>query len=143
MMPPSTRAIRLFLLLEGVSFLVAGLIHFGVLVEGYQHRAAAVAETSIAVVLLVGWGLTWVWPGQSRAIGLATQAFALLGTLVGLFTIAIGVGPRTLPDVTYHVAIVAVLVWGLTTAARTPARPAGAAPTPSTLSTPSTQGRTL
>jgi hypothetical protein len=45
--------------------------------------------------------------------GLIGQAFALVGTLVGLFTIAIGVGPRTAPDVTYHVIILVVLAWGL------------------------------
>jgi hypothetical protein len=39
-------------------------------------------------------------------------------TLVGLFTIAIGVGPRTIPDVAYHVGIVVVLIWGLSVAAR-------------------------
>ena len=41
------------------------------------------------------------------------QGFALLSTLIGVFTIAVGVGPRTAPDVAYHIAIVAVLIWGL------------------------------
>jgi len=44
----------------------------------------------------------------------------LLGTLVGIFTIAIGVGPRTVPDIVYHVTIVIVLVSGLVVAARRP-----------------------
>jgi hypothetical protein len=39
-----------------------------------------------------------------------------------LFTIAVGVGPRTVPDIAYHIAIVLVLVWGLRVAARTPER---------------------
>jgi hypothetical protein len=56
-----------------------------------------------------------------RPIGLAAQAFALLGTLVGVFTIAIGVGPRTVADIAYHLAIVVALVWGLVVAARAPA----------------------
>lgn len=51
-------------------------------------------------------------------IGLAVQGFALLGTLVGLFTIAVGVGPRTVPDLVFHAGIVAVLVWGLIVTAR-------------------------
>jgi branched-subunit amino acid permease len=46
------------------------------------------------------------------------QGFALLATCVGLFTIAVGVGPRTVPDVAYHVAIVIVLLWGLMVARR-------------------------
>jgi hypothetical protein len=41
------------------------------------------------------------------------QSFALLGTLIGVFTIIIGIGPRTITDIVYHVAIAAVLVWGL------------------------------
>jgi len=44
---------------------------------------------------------------------LAAQGFALLGTLVGLFTIIIGVGPRTVPDVVYHIAVLIVLAAGL------------------------------
>jgi len=112
------QTIRCFLLFEGASFVVAGLAHFGVLVNGYQHRQAANAESSIAVVLLVGLGLTWVWPARTRLIGIAAQAFALLGTLVGVFMIAIGVGPRSVPDIAYHLAIVVALVWGLVIAAR-------------------------
>jgi len=112
------QTIRRFLLFEGIIFVLAGLVHFGVLIEGYEHREAAIAENSIAVVLLVGFGLTWFWPARTRWIGLVTQAFALLGTLVGLFTIAIGVGPRTVPDIVYHVAILVVLVAGLVVAAR-------------------------
>jgi hypothetical protein len=114
------QTIRLFLLLEGASFAVAGLVHSGQLINGYQHRQAAIAETLIAVVLLVGFGLTWVWPARTRLIGNVAQSFALLGTLVGVFTIAIGVGPRTVPDIAYHLAIVVALVCGLVVAARAP-----------------------
>jgi hypothetical protein len=113
--------IRRFLLLEGISFAIAGLFHSGALVNGYEHREAAIAESVIAVVLLVGFGLTRVWPAWTRLIGIVSQGFALLGTLVGVFVIAIGVGPRTVPDIVYHVAIVVVLIWGLVVAARAPA----------------------
>ena len=34
------------------------------------------------------------------------------------FVIIIGIGPRTIPDVVYHVAIVAVLIYGLLMASR-------------------------
>jgi hypothetical protein len=115
------QTIRLFLLFEGASFVVAGLVHRGMLINGYEHREAAIAESLIGVVLLVGFGLTWVWPARTRLIGIAAQAFALLGTLVGVFTIAIGVGPRTVPDIAYHLAIVVALVCGLVVAARAPA----------------------
>ena len=116
--------IRLFLLVEGASFFAAGTIHRGVLITGYAHQQASIAETTIAVVLLIGLGLTWIWPAQTRLIGLVAQAFALLGTLVGVFTIAIGVGPRTAPDIVYHLAVLTVLTWGIAVAARTPAETA-------------------
>jgi hypothetical protein len=117
-------AIRRFLLFEAATFVVAASVHFGVLIEGYEHQKAAVAESVIAVVLLIGLTLTWVRRGWTQRIGLAAQAFALLGTLVGVFTIVVGVGPRTVPDIAYHMAIVAVLVWGLRVAERAPAQDA-------------------
>ncbi len=118
------RRIRLFLLLEGLSFVLAGQVHYGTIVGGYEHPQAAIAESVIGSVLLAGLGLTWVWPERTREIGLATQGFALLGTLVGAFTIAVGVGPRTAPDIAYHLAILGALAWGLSVAVRAP-RPGG------------------
>jgi hypothetical protein len=114
-------AIRLFLFVEGASFFTAGLIHRGVFISGYAHQQASIAETAIAIVLLAGLGLTWIWPAHTRLIGLVAQTFALLGTLVGVFTIAVGVGPRTAPDIAYHLSILAVLIGGLVVAARAPA----------------------
>jgi hypothetical protein len=121
-------AIRLFLLFEGATFVAAALVHFGVLVHGYEHPFAPFAESLISAVLLVGFVLTWVWPAQTRPIGLIAQAFALLGTLVGVYTILVGVGPRTVPDLAYHATIVIVLAWGLVVAARTPAGDAEVSP---------------
>jgi hypothetical protein len=109
---------RLFLLVEALSFTLASLIHAGQLIQGYQHPQARIAEGVIAGVLGLGLLLTWVRPTRVRQIGLVAQGFALAGTLVGIFTIIVGVGPRTLPDIVYHIGIVLVLIWGLRTAAR-------------------------
>jgi hypothetical protein len=106
-------AVRLFMTAEAVTFLLAASIHRGFLISGYQHQAAATGESLIAFVLFIALLLTWIRPGSTRLFGLLGQGFAFLGTLVGVFTIAIGVGPRTLPDVTYHALILAVLAWGL------------------------------
>jgi hypothetical protein len=108
-----TNLIQLFLLFEAVAFGVASLIHSGLLIGGYRHREARIAEAVIAAVLAVGLLVTWVRPTASRSAALAAQGFALLGTLVGIFTIAIGVGPRTALDVAYHLGIVVVLVAGI------------------------------
>lgn len=113
--------IRVFLLAEAAAFAAAALAHSGVLVHGYAHQQARIAESLTALVLLAGLALSRIRPAWTRAAAIATQGFALLGTLVGLFAIAIGVGPRTAPDVAYHLGIVAVLVWGLVVAARAPA----------------------
>ncbi len=115
-----TQTIRFFLLFEAATFVAAALVHFGILIDGYEHQQAGVAESVIAAVLLTGLTVTWIGRAWTRRIGLAAQAFALAGTLVGVFTIVVGFGPRTLPDIAYHVAIVAVLVWGLAVAKRAP-----------------------
>ena len=116
-----TRQIRVLLLIEAAAFAAAALVHFGVLIDGYEHDEARIAESVIALVLLAGFALSLLRPAQTREAAIAAQGFALLGTFVGLFTIAIGVGPRTALDVVYHVVIVLVLIWGLRLALRAPA----------------------
>jgi hypothetical protein len=113
-----TTVIRRFLVLEVIGFALASLVHFGVLVSGYEHPKARVAESIIAAVLLVGLMLTIASPTRTRTISLAVQGFALLGTFVGVFTILIGVGPQSLPDIIFHVSIIGLLLWGIITARR-------------------------
>ena len=111
--PSATLVKRLFLVSEAATFLAAAAIHSGALVGGHRHREAAIAETVIAIVLIAALVLGFTprpWPAR---LAVLAQGFALAGTLVGLFTIAIGVGPRTVPDVAYHVAIVLVITAGL------------------------------
>jgi hypothetical protein len=116
--PQSTRSL---LFVEAAAFAVAAFIHGGFLIEGYQHREARIAESVIAAVLVLGLVVTLVSPGLSRAAGLAAQGFALVGTLIGIFTMILGVGPRTAADIVYHIGIVTVLVLGLFVAVRAPA----------------------
>jgi hypothetical protein len=124
------KPIRLFVFFEGLAFIMASLIHFGVLMHGYEHRWAGRAEGVIGIALLIGCVLTWILPGWTRAIGIAVQAFALLGTSVGIYTIAIGIGPRTIPDITFHIAIVIALISGLAVTARAQKRVASNRPRP-------------
>lgn len=106
------------MLFEAATFFLASLIHAGVLFPGYQHPQARIAESVIAAVLVAGVLVSWARPVWTRWAGLLAQGFALLGTLVGIFTIIVGVGPQTVPDVVYHIAIVIVLVFGLGVATR-------------------------
>lgn len=110
--------VRIFLALQAVAFAAAALVHAGLLVDGYQHREAGIAESVIATVLILGLIVTVMAPGWSRAIGLSVQGFALLGTLVGIFMIVIGVGPQSSFDVALHAGFVTLLIAGLTVAGR-------------------------
>jgi hypothetical protein len=113
-------AIRLLLFLEGSAFALASVIHSGRVLQGYAHLQARNAEAVIAVVLLGALVLTWIRPLWFRRISLLAQAFALAGTLVGVLTIIVGVGPRTTPDILYHIAIVLLLAWGMRFSSRLP-----------------------
>lgn len=51
------------------------------------------------------------------------QIFALLGTMVGVFTMIAGVGPQTAPDAAFHIGVLAFLAWGLSTTFAPPLPP--------------------
>jgi hypothetical protein len=111
-------SIRTFLGIDALAFAAASLVHKGVLLDGYQHRQAGIAEAVIAGVLALGLIVGFVVPRLTRAAGLAAQGFALLGTCVGIAMIAIGVGPQSVFDVTLHACFVTLLVAGLVVRAR-------------------------
>jgi hypothetical protein len=100
-------------MIEAVAFAVASIIHGGYVIPGHAHRNAHIAEAVLTVALFGGVVITVAAPDQARRIGLMAQGLALLGTLIGLFTIAVGVGPRTVPDVIYHIVMAAGLIAGL------------------------------
>ena len=112
------KTLGLFMVVEAATFVVAAAIHGGLLIGSHEHREARIAETVIAVVLLAAAALTWMRPRSARPTGLAAQGFALVGTLVGIFTIIVGIGPRSTLDIVYHVVIAGVLVCGLAVAWR-------------------------
>ncbi|WP_231189221.1 hypothetical protein [Haladaptatus sp. DYF46] len=115
---PLRRIIRVLLGVEAASFFFAATIHAGMLISGYEHHEAMTAESVIGTVLLGGFVITWLHSRSMFTIAIIVQAFALLGTLVGIFTIIIGIGPRTVPDIAYHISIVVVLAVGLELARR-------------------------
>jgi hypothetical protein len=81
--------------------------------KGFEHSKAAIAESVIGFVLLAGLLATYVASRSVRRIGVVSQGFALLGVMIGLVTIAIGIGPRTVPDIVFHAALLALLGIGL------------------------------
>jgi len=109
-----TSLVRAFLAAEAASFYAAALLHSGLIAASHAHWKAATAESVIGTVLLLGLLWTFVNPASSRTAGLAAQAFALFGTCVGIFTIIIGIGPRSPLDYALHTGFIALLVTGLT-----------------------------
>ena len=112
--------VRGFLLLQIAILLSMVSIHFGLLTGGYRHRSAGRAELFIAAVLVAGLLLTrtpWPW---SRRAATAAQSFGIVGILVGLLTIALGIGPRTMLDLTLNAALLLTLIAGLAITARKP-----------------------
>ena len=112
--------IRLFLGLEAAVFIAAALIHFGVVLDGYNDQEAGTAESVIAIVLLAGLLTSLLRPDWTRRAGILVQGFALVGTFVGL-TLLVTLGPRTVLDIAIHVVMVVLLVIGLIVTVRAPA----------------------
>lgn len=109
----SSRMLRGFLLLEAGLLGAASLVHSGLLLRGHVHGQARIAEAVITAVLLAAWALSLALPGRTRRLALLGQSFALAGTMVGLFTIFIGIGPQSAPDLLFHLALLALLLAGL------------------------------
>jgi hypothetical protein len=82
-----------------------------------------VAEQELDLIQFTAGEMAETGAGAPQVVWSQLVSLALFGTLVGIFTIAIGIGPRSLLDIGYHIAIVAVLAWGLLVAwrARIPA----------------------
>jgi len=111
-------ALAILFLIEICLYATASLTHAGFVLEGHEHRQAMIAEAVISAVLLLGLislNLDRPW---SRMAAISIQSFALLGTLVGAFTIAVGVGPQTTLDYITHAVMILLLVTGLAWLAR-------------------------
>lgn len=110
---------RIATVLGGEILLLAGasMAHAGLLPVTQPHARAAIAEAVIAFALALGLAACLIRPDVTRPAALASQAFALLGTLVGGLTILIGVGPQTIEDKAFHILLLAILAFGLIDAA--------------------------
>lgn len=109
----TTRTLRIVLGAEVIAFALASLTHAGLLLDGFGHPQAMIAEGVIAGVLTMGLVVTLAEPGWTRVTALAVQAFALLGTGVGIFAMVRGFGPQSDLDLAIHVVFVALLALGL------------------------------
>jgi hypothetical protein len=104
---------KVLLAFEALLFAVAALVHAGIAFRGFEHARAATAEGVIAAILALGLIGCLAMSKRVRVVALVAQGFALLGTLVGAFTIAIGIGPQTKTDLMFHVLLLLLLPFGL------------------------------
>src|SRR5512146_339585 len=81
-----TNRIRVFLAVEAAAFFLAASVHAGLTLHGFEHQKACIAESVIGVVLAAGLLVSFLSGQATRVAGITVQAFALLGTLVGVFT---------------------------------------------------------
>lgn len=112
------RKVRLYLVAAAAVFVLAALVHGGVLLSGYEHRQARIAETVIAAMLIGGFAAGVLRPAWARGAAIIATSLALVGMLMGITAILAGVGPRTPLDLVAHAVMVAVLVAGLLAAVR-------------------------
>lgn len=104
-----------------VSLVAASVIHLAGHVTGrndlYDADDAGIAEAVIAVVLGAGAAVMLTTPSRARQAGLAATGFALAGFVVG---ISITARAGHWPDITYHLAVLPLLVVGFVALYRAP-----------------------
>ena len=72
----SIKLVRLFLLVEAVSFALAALPHYGILGGVYESQPSAIiVHSSIAGELFLGFALTWFRRARTRAIALTVKGW--------------------------------------------------------------------
>ena len=118
--------ISALMVVETITFLLAALSHLGIQFPlGFSEPRiipAAIVEGLCGVFLVVGtYGVfarkTWAW-----GVALAAHIFAVAGVLLGITSLALGLGPSTEMNTMYHRVILAVLLIVLVLLATSSAR---------------------
>jgi hypothetical protein len=106
--------VAILMLVEAASLAVASTLHLSGMVDGraksFDPDSAGIAEAVIGVVLLVGAVVMLRDPRRARTAGIAANAFALVGFLVGISETARG---GHAPDIAYHATVIPLLVISL------------------------------
>ena len=106
--------ISVLMSVETITFLLAALLHLGIqFPAGFSEPRiipAAIVEGLCGVFLAVAtYGVlvrkTWAW-----GVALAAHIFAGAGVLLGIISLALGLGPSTPANTIYHRVILAVLL---------------------------------
>jgi uncharacterized membrane protein len=116
-----TRTLRWILALAALSLYIVAALHAGLIVAG-PFNDAAMYEAGFAAVLTIGLGLTLVGPKWARWGALIALVLALAGASIGLYMAIRGIAPNTIPDMVYHLALIALLLVGIAVALRGPSQ---------------------
>ena len=96
---------RTFLFFEAGAFAITAVVHAGLPAEEYGHPDAIIFESVLAGILFLGYSLTLYYRSWARRIGVIVQGIALLGTLVGRFSIIASAGPTIIFDLSFTVRL--------------------------------------
>ena len=117
--PKFQSAIGVAMAVEAATFWTAAGLHFAAGITD-----AAVPETIIGLVMAAGSVAVLARRAGAWRAALTTHVLAIVGVLVGISTIASGIGPQTAPDIAYHVSILVALAVGLVLLSRPQGRAA-------------------
>lgn len=104
------------MLVEAVSFAVAAVVHLGhriALVPGEPATGTAVVELIIGGLLALGALAVLAGALRARLFGFLVTLLAIVGVIYQLVAISLGTGPRTIPDLGFDIAMMAVLLISL------------------------------
>jgi hypothetical protein len=104
------------MLVEAVSFVVAAVVHLGhriALVPGEPATGTAVVELIIGGLLALGALAVLAGALRARLFGFLVTLLAIVGVIYQLVAISLGTGPRTIPDLGFDIAMMAVLLISL------------------------------
>ena len=113
------RNLRILLAIDVVGLVAVAAIHGG-LIGGGPADPAARYEAGVAVILAIGFALTFFGPTIARWGTLIAQLLALFGVGTGIYMASNGMAPNTTADFAYHAFAVVTLLAGLVLAWRLP-----------------------
>ena len=106
--------VAILMLVVTASLALTSALHLSGMVDGrtksFDPDTAGIAEAVIGVVLLVGAVVMLRDPQRARTAGIAANAFALAGFLIGISETAQG---GHAPDIAYHATVIPLLVISL------------------------------
>jgi hypothetical protein len=109
---PIVTLISVLMVGEALTFLLAALLHLGIPLGFSEPRIipAAIVEGLCGLLLAGSAYAVFVRTRLAWGAALAAHLFAVAGVLLGIISLALGLGPSTVVNTIYHRVILGVLV---------------------------------